>query len=76
MKGLVQRRKVYVLTDNGRRSALGIRDRIRFAIIHVRDSSGDRETTIAEVLAGAKGSRSILDVVRESLQAGVLDLNR
>ena len=74
VKGSVQRRKVYVLTEDGRRKALEIRDRVRSAIVRVRDASGIRDVTVAEALLEARGSKSILDVLRESLETGSVDL--
>jgi len=74
VKGNLHRRKVYGLTESGRRTATGIRDRLRSVVVRVQDASGSREATIADVLADAGGSLSILDVVRKSLQDGVVKL--
>lgn len=73
IKGLVKRHKVYVLADEGKRMAIGVKDRIRSTVVRVRDDSGVREATIADVLVKRRGSR-ILDIVRESIEAGVVDL--
>lgn len=74
VQGMLQRRKVYDLTPYGVRSALGIRDRAQSAVVPVRDSSGVRETTLAEVLATTRGTLSILQVVRELTENGAVDL--
>ena len=74
VKGVLQRRKVYVLTEAGRRTALGVRDRLRSATVKVRDGSETREATIADVLEKSGGKLSILDLVRETVQFGVVGL--
>lgn len=73
VKGGTRRRKVYVLTDEGRRSALGIRDRVRPLVVRVRDASGLREATVAELLTESRGSLSILEILREWIEAGVVN---
>ena len=65
---------MYVLTDIGRRTAIGIRDRLRSATVKVRDGSETREATIADVLEKSGGKLSILDLVRETVQFGVVGL--
>lgn len=74
VKGVLQRRKVYLLSESGMRRALGIRERIQGVRVQVRDSAGVREASIREVLATAPQSPSVLDVVREAVLAGVVDL--
>ena len=74
VQGALQRRKVYVITEVGRRKALAIRDRLRSAAVLVRDAAGIRESTLGEVLVAANGSRSLLEIVRESLRSEVVDL--
>jgi len=76
VKGNLHRRKVYGLTEIGRKRAMGIRDRLRSVVVRVQDASGSREATIADVLADAGGSLSILDIVRKSLRDGVVKLRR
>ena len=76
VRGVVQRRRVYVLTEEGRIRALGVRDRIRSAVVRVRDASGVREVTVAEALLEARGTMSVLDILRESIETGVVDLTR
>src|SRR2546422_457640 len=76
VRGAVQRRRVYVATEEGRNRALGVRDRIRSAMVRIRDDSGIREVTVAEALLEARGSMSVLDILRESIETGVVDLTR
>src|SRR3989441_8476249 len=76
VRGAVQRRRVYVATEEGRNMALGVRDRIRSAMVRIRDDSGIREVTVAEALLEARGSMSVLDILRESIETGVVDLTR
>jgi len=74
VQGALQRRKVYVITEVGRRKALAIRDRLRLAAVLVQDAAGTRESTLGEVLVAANGSKSLLEIVRESLRSEVVDL--
>jgi len=76
VRGTVQRRRAYVITGQGRNRALGVRDRIRSAAVRVRDAAGVREVTVAEALLEARGSMSVLDILRESIETGVVDLTR
>ncbi len=74
VRGTVQRRKVYQLSEEGRRKALEIRDRLRSVTVRIRDDAGERTVTIAEALLDARGSMSILDILRESIETGVVDI--
>lgn len=74
VRGALQRRKVYVLDAEGWRSATGIRERVLFLTVRVRDESGDRQATVAEILAATHGHRNILDVVREANGSGFVNL--
>ena len=76
VRSVVQRRRVYVLTEEGRSRALEVRDRVRSAVVRVRDASGLRDVTVAEVLLEAKGSMSVLDILRESIETGVVEFTR
>jgi len=76
VRGVVQKRRVYVLTEEGVRRTLGVRDRVRSAMVRVRDGSGVRDVTVAEALLEARGSMSVLDILRESIETGVVDLTR
>ena len=73
VKGLATKHKVYVLADGGRRIAAGVKDRIRSAVIRVHDESGVHDATIGDVLMKRHGC-PVLDIVRESIEAGVMDL--
>lgn len=75
VRGALQRRKVYTLDAEGWRSATGIRERVLFLTVHVRDESGDRQVTVGEVLAVTHGHRKILDVVREATEMGFVTLS-
>ncbi len=75
VRGALQRRKVYVLDAEGWRSATGIRERVLFLTVRVRDESGDRQATVAEILAATHGHRKILDVVREATEVGFVTLS-
>ncbi len=76
VRGVVQKRRVYVLTEEGVRRTLGVRDRVRSAMVRVRDASAVREVTVAEALIEARGSMSVLDIIRESIETGIVDLTR
>jgi len=76
VRGGVQKRRVYVLTEEGVRRSIGVRDRVWSATVRVRDASGIREVTVAEALLEARGSMSVLDILRESIETGVVDLTR
>ena len=76
VRGAIQKRRVYVLTEEGVRRTLGVRDRVRSAMVRVQSASGVREVTVAEALLEARGSMSILDILRESIETGVVDLTR
>lgn len=69
-----RRRKVYHLTDAGRLKSYGLRERLKSETVQVRVGVGIQEATIAEVLRKAKGQISIVDVLRESIHAGSVDL--
>lgn len=73
VNGLVKKHKVYVLADGGRHVAAGVRDRVRSAAIRVRDDLGVHEATVADAVAKRRG-RPLLEIVRESIEAGVMDL--
>ena len=75
VRGALQRRKVYVLDAEGWRSATGIRERVLFLTVRVRDESGDRQATVAEILAATHGHRKLLDVVREATEVGFVALS-
>ena len=74
VRGLLHRRKVYVLTDDGRRKATGIRERVGSTTVHVRDGLATRTATVAEILRKARGSRSLLQIVRDAIEDDAVDL--
>ncbi len=69
-----RRRKVYELTDSGQRQAFAMRDQLRDEAILVRDGDGMRETTVRDAVEIARGKLSMLDVVREFLLTGSVDV--
>jgi len=75
VRGVAQRRKVYTLDAAGWQSATGIRERVLFLTVRVRDESGDRQATVAEILAATHGHRKLLDVMREVTEMGVVTLS-
>ena len=70
VKGVLQTQRVYGLTYAGWHKAVGLRDRISSAVVSVMDDQGLRKVTIGDALEEARGTKSILDVVRESIDRG------
>ena len=75
VKGIRQRRKVYDLTEAGQHAAYRLRDRVRAETVRVQDGHGGREETVAKALESLGGRVSLLDLVRRSMQAGIVDLD-
>ena len=73
IQGGRRRRKVYDLTEAGRFAAIRLRNALKAEMVRSRDANGVRDATVAEVLASAPGI-SLLEVVRRSVQSGVVDL--
>ncbi len=71
--GIRQRRKVYDLTERGKLKAVQMRERLKAETVQVRGGSGLRETTVGEVLEDARGRASILDILRQSLETGIVE---
>src|SRR6267143_2412046 len=69
-----RKRKVYDLTDTGRREAIRLRTALKVEPVRVRDSQGLREGTVADILQSVGGGVSILEVARRAVQSGVVDL--
>jgi len=69
-----RKRKVYDLTDTGRREAIRLRTALKAEPVRVRDSQGLREGTVADILQSVGGGVSILEVARRAVQSGVVDL--
>lgn len=76
IEGALQKRKVYALTMEGERKGLGIRGRIRSAVVSVRDASGVAELTIGDILAEFGRTRSILEIVHEAIEEGSVNLGQ
>jgi len=74
VRGHRRRLKVYDLTDSGRRAAALLREKVRGERVRVRDSSGIRDTTIAEALKATEGAATLAVLVREALEDRVVDL--
>ena len=74
VKGVPRRRKVYDATEVGQREAVRLREKVRDEVIRVRDANGVRETTVAQALRDASGRISLLEVVRQEKESGVVDL--
>lgn len=73
VKGMLQRRKVLTLTEEGRRRARDITERIQAVVVSVKDASGVRKATIQEVLGEGAPPGSLLDIVYEVTQTGIVD---
>jgi hypothetical protein len=73
VEGALQRQKVYSLTYEGWKRTLGLRDRVLSQEIWVVEGSETRGATIRDVLRGDQGSKSLLDVVRESIESETPD---
>ena len=69
-----QRRKVYELTDSGQRLAFSLRDRLKDEVVLVREDAGMRQVTVRDALQRAHGKLSTLDILREFLLTGSVDL--
>ncbi|MFQ5920184.1 MAG: hypothetical protein ACE5I4_09120, partial [Thermoplasmata archaeon] len=72
--GALQRQKAYLLTGPGKHRALAVRKRIGRANVEVRDSSGTREATFADAVAEAPRSLNVLEMVREAIELGTVDI--
>ncbi len=73
IQGGRRRRKVYDLTEAGRFAATRLRSALKAETVRFRDANGVRDATLAEILASTPGL-SLLEVVRRSVQSGVVDL--
>lgn len=74
VKGVLQRQRVYGLTYAGWHKAAGLRDRIQSAVVPVKDDQRVREATIGALLEEVRGTESILELVRESIEKGHIRL--
>ena len=71
--GVLQRQRVYALSYAGWHKAIGLRDRIQSTAVSVRDKEGLREATLEDILTEMGDAKSLLDVVRESIETGQVD---
>ena len=71
--GRRQRMKVYDLTLTGRRLAVGLRERIKAEVVRVRDKGAVKEVRLHQILQGFEATTSLLEVVRQFDEAGILD---
>lgn len=76
VRGIRQRRKVYDLTDAGKMTAVRLRERVKAEVVRVRGEEGVREMPVAKVLEDAHGKASLLDVVRQAVQGGIVEIGR
>lgn len=74
VQGGLQRRKVLMLTERGQDRASEIRSRVQAVAVPVRTPSGVRRVPIAEVLRMASEQRSLLALIREVVEEGVVAL--
>ena len=74
VRGGLQRRKVYSLTEIGVRMAFGVRDRVRYVVIHIDNGSRLHKAPISEVLAKSPRSSTLLHIIREAIEAGFVDM--
>lgn len=75
VEGSRQRQKVYELTDAGRAAALQFRSDLLAETIRARDGPTVRETTVGEVLKRLNGRLPLLDVLRQVVQSGFVDVS-
>lgn len=74
VEGGLQRMKVYALTGDGRGRASGIRERVLSATVRVRNANGIHDARLADVLDQGTISASLLEIVYETFQKGIVDL--
>ena len=70
-----RRLKVYDLTDSGRMAAGRLRERVQSEPVQVRGNEGIRETTIEAVLRETEGRATLADLMRETAEREVVDLD-
>lgn len=75
VKGIPQRRRAYALSDGGRLAATRLRKSVESDRVRVRDASGEREATVAEIRSTFRGI-GILRIVREIGKGRPVDLTR
>lgn len=70
VEGGLQKRKVYGLTPEGWRRALGVRTRVQSVVVTVHDGSEVRVSTIEGLMTRGRRQRSFLGVVRGTIENG------
>lgn len=68
-----QRRKVYRLTETGRRIALRLQARAESEVVPVWDGENVWEVRVGDILVKRQGKAHVLDVARHLAEAGVVD---
>ncbi len=68
-----QRRRIYELTDSGRRVALRLVARAKSEVVQVWDGENVWDIRVGEIMEKLKGKVSVLDVARHLAEAGVVD---
>jgi len=68
-----QRRRVYGLTDTGRRVAYRIEQRVKVEVVQIWDGEHTWDVSVREILEKLKGKVTVLDIARQVAQAGVVD---
>ena len=74
VKGVRRRRKVYDLTGAGTMATLKVRDKLKSETVRVRDAGGVREATVSQVLQDLVGKASLLRVLRDAAESGIVDI--
>lgn len=74
VEGIRQRRKVYELTDAGRRKARALQESLGHVTVRVIGASGPRETTVSEVTSSLGGKAAFSTVVSEAIERGQVDV--
>lgn len=74
VKSSPRRRKVYDLTQAGRLTAIRLRERTKSEIVRVQNEKGIHQSSVSQILSEAAAKISILDIVRQSIQTGIVNL--
>lgn len=68
-----QRRRIYELTDAGRRVALRLAARAKSEVVQVWDGENVWDVRVGDIIDKLEGKVSVLDVARHLAEAGVVD---
>ena len=74
VKGVLRRRKVYDLTDAGKMRAIRLRETVKAEVVRVQAAGGIQQATVSQVFEEARGKASLLDIVRQATETGIVDL--